>query len=194
MNEPQTSEEWVVFLHDQYIQTGNPLHLLGAFCHLPADVDGNKSVPRWMALALDNGFNTYLTGLTAGGPYTLEAALGISKGVKIERTSLDKMVDYVHLYRWLFGLKSNISVHAVYMKYKIDIGESGLELSHQGMTRDERGFQQYYDRGAKAGYPAWLAAIGSREPTDEDRAEELLFLDDATARYVRTRSAYCKSR
>lgn len=195
IGEPQTPEEWVTFLHDQYVKTENPVHLLGAFCWLPADADGNKTVPQWMALALDNGFNTYLTGLTAGRSLSLEAALGIDDKTRIQCTSIEKMAGFVHLYRQLFNLKSNIAVRAVYMKYRNYIKASGQNLKHQGVTRGEDEFKQYYDRLAKKGYPDWLSKTeGIGEYTEQNRDEEISLVDENTAQFIKRWSPYYKKR
>lgn len=194
MKEPQNPEEWISIFRDQYTETGNPVHVLCAFCHIPPNIHGNTVVPGWIAAVLANGFNNYLAGLTACAELTLETAIGIGSDPAIKRTDLDKMADYVHLYRWLFGLKPGIALAAVYKKYVRDITSQGKKLEHQGVTRSGESFSDLYNRSHAKKYETWAASAKEAELTEENRQIELAFLDSETARYIKRNSPHYKSR
>lgn len=192
--EPQTPDDWITFFQEQYNITKNPVFVLGAFCHIPQTIHGNVIIPAWIADCLVHGFNHYLTGLTAGGGHTLGTAMGIAEDETIKRTSLDKMVDYVHLYRWLFGLKSGNAIRAVYGKYDRDIVAMGLQKEHQGVTRSGKSFSDYYNRNHANKYEAWATSAKDEELTEENRQVELAFLDKDTARFVKSNSPHYQTR
>ena len=194
MQEPNNPEEWISFFQNQYTETGNPVHVLCAFCHIPPNIHGNTVVPGWIAAVLADGFNNYLTGLTAGAGLTLETAIGIGKNTAIQRTDLEQMIEYVHLYRWLFGLKPGIALAAVYKKYARDITAQGKNLEHQGVTRSGKSFNQLYNRSYAKKYETWAASAKESELTEENRLAALSFMDDETARYIKRHRPHYKSR
>ncbi len=192
--EEATHEEQAKFFQDRYLETGNPLLLLSAFCYLSATPDdaGNVVFPQWMTDQLSAGFAGYLDGLTADQNTNLEKCLHITKGHKqaAVRTSLDHMAEWVHRIVWLFGISTAEAAHAVYMEFESYIKTMGLPLKQQGITRDEKGFVQFYHRGAKKGFAAFMASANRATPTDAQRNELLTNWGAASTKYIRQKAKY----
>lgn len=194
MKEPQSPDEWITFFKSQYETTNNPVHALQAYCCIPKTIHGNTVVPEWIADVLADGFKNYLTGLTEGGALSLGSAIGIPIGTVIERTSLDAMVEYVYLYRWLFGLTTGNAIAIVYKKYERDINSMELQLKHQGVTRKGTSFAHLYHSDHACKYESWAASAKASEFTEENRQLELASLDDETARSLKRKSPHYKKR
>src|ERR1035438_3002417 len=84
----QNTPEGQLKLHSEsFHDTGNPIHLLAAFCYhvfVNADNDGNVLFPQWMTTPLTQGFSKYLDSIAEGEDVSLEQALGITDEIKKE--------------------------------------------------------------------------------------------------------------
>jgi len=176
-----------------YRNTKDTFLLLAAFCYQVAtnvDESGNVSLPQWMSKPLAEGFAAYLEKMAEGPSISLEHALGITPVLKKEaqqRTSIKKMVEHVHIMRWLFGLGTGAAVHATYLKFSQSVvGKSNLK--YYGITQTEKSFKDHYERDHAKLFDAWVTERHPSRLTEHHRQQILSQMKPDIARYVKTHS------